>query len=416
MQMSLKAKTAIILDKRRMKLDTSYPVKLRITFERKQKYYSTNFNLKEKNYQRAMYGERLTDDEKKIKRGIQSYENKAIEIIGSLKYFNWQVFEKRYFQNRGTKDLLDFRFTDYIKELRESGRIGTAITYECAQRSLSKFAPNACFSDVTPDFMNKYEKWMVDNENSITTVGIYLRSLRTLFNNAIAEGTLTNEFYPFGKRKYEIPTGNNIKKSLTLNEVALIYYYHPESDSADEMAKDYWLFMYLCNGINVKDMCLLKYNNIKGEVLEFERAKTIRTKRKAEPIRVALSEDAKNIIKKWGQSCKDKNDYIFPVLTKELTPERERQLIKQLTQVINSHMKAIAISLGITNEVTTYVARHSFATILQRSGASTEFISEALGHTNVRTTQNYLAGFEDETKKERLKALTAFKSIPQNEG
>ena len=74
-------------------------------------------------------------------------------------------------------------------------------------------------------------------------------------------------------------------------------------------------------------------------------------------------------------------------------------------------MKSIAQQLNITNEVTTYAARHSFATILQRSGASTEFISEALGHSNVKTTQNYLAGFEDETKKETTKALTAFKHL-----
>ena len=73
-------------------------------------------------------------------------------------------------------------------------------------------------------------------------------------------------------------------------------------------------------------------------------------------------------------------------------------------------MKAIAKTLGIENDVTTYAARHSFATILQRSGASTDFISEALGHSNVRTTQNYLAGFEDEAKKDTVKALIAFKN------
>ena len=71
-------------------------------------------------------------------------------------------------------------------------------------------------------------------------------------------------------------------------------------------------------------------------------------------------------------------------------------------------MKAIAKTLGITNDVTTYAARHSFATILQRSGAGTAFISEALGHSSTKTTQNYLAGFEDETKRNLTKALTAF--------
>lgn len=74
-------------------------------------------------------------------------------------------------------------------------------------------------------------------------------------------------------------------------------------------------------------------------------------------------------------------------------------------------MKTIAKTLNILNDVTTYAARHSFATVLQRSGVGTEFISEALGHSNVKTTQNYLAGFEDESKRETIKALTAFKNV-----
>ena len=243
--------------------------------------------------------------------------------------------------------------------------------------------------DVTPDFLYKYERWMLDNGNSITTVGIYLRSLRTLFNNAIADGLLTKECYPFGKKRYEIPTGNNIKKALSL--------------------KDYWIFMYLCNGINVKDMSLLKYENIKGDIIEFIRAKTARTKRKVEPIRVNLTDELKAIISKWGNKKTDGNTFIFPILEKGATPERERQLIQQMTHVINSYMKDIAATLEIDKDVTTYFARHSFATVLQRSGASISFISEALGHSSSKTTENYLAGFEDEKKREINKALLAFK-------
>ena len=358
-----------------------------------------------------MFSKRLTYNEKILKKKITAFENKAIEIIKDLPVFTWKAFEKHYYTNRGTKDTINAAFADYAAELREAGRIGTAVSYECAQGSLNSFIPGAKFADITPDFLRKYEKWMLNKGNSITTVGIYLRSLRTLFNNAIAEGMLTKEYYPFGKKRYEIPTGNNIKKALSLKDIAAIYYYKPEPGTYTDMAKDYWLFMYLCNGINVKDMCLLKYENIKGEVLEFERAKTIRTKRKVEPIRISLVDDAKDVIKKWGNKAIDPKTYIFPILTNGITPERERHLIQLITRVINNHMKAIAKELNITSDVTTYAARHSFATVLRNSGASTEFISEALGHTNVRTTQNYLAGFEDEKKKETVKALTAFKIL-----
>ena len=404
-------KTATILDTRRVKNNLAYPVKLRITFERKQRYYSTPYDLTEKEFERVMFSKRLSEDEKTLKKRITAFENKAIDTIAALPLFTWQIFEKHYLTNRGAKDSIQHAFTEYANELRETARIGTAVSYECAQNSINKFTAGAKYADITPDFLRKYEKWMLAEGNSITTVGIYLRSLRTLFNNAIAEGMLTKEYYPFGKKKYEIPTGNNIKKALTLKDIAAIYNHKPEVGSMADMAKNYWLFMYLCNGINVKDMCLLKYENIKGEVLEFERAKTARTKRKVEPIRVVITDEVKAIINKWGNKNKEDKSFIFPVLQKGLTPERERQLIQQLTQLINTHMKNIAEILKIENDVTTYSARHSFATVLQRSGVSTEFISEALGHTNVKTTQNYLAGFEDESKKETVKALMAFEKV-----
>lgn len=71
---------------------------------------------------------------------------------------------------------------------------------------------------------------------------------------------------------------------------------------------------------------------------------------------------------------------------------------KDITKRINKYMKRIGAALGIEIDLKTYSARHSFATILKRSGASTEFIGESLGHKNNKTTENYLDSFEDEMK------------------
>jgi len=402
--------TATILDTRREKKEGTFPVKLRLTFERKQQYYKTPFDLTKTDFEKVMYSKRLSEAEKALKNKITAFESKAVEVINTLPFFSWQLFEKQFYTNRVTKGTIKEAFENYAKDLRETGRIGTAVSYECAKKSLSEFMEDAKFVDVTPEALRKYENWMLTNGKSVTTVGIYLRSLRTLFNNAIAEGTLSKELYPFGKKKYEIPTGRNIKKALTLSDIALIYNYKAEAGTTTEKAKDLWFFMYLCNGINVKDLCLLKYENIKADIIEFERAKTARTKRTVEAIRVVITEDAKAIIEKWGNKKKDPKNYIFPVLEKGLTPTREHKLIQQITKLINCHTKAIAKELGIAANLTTYAARHSFATVLKRSGVSTEFISEALGHNNLRTTQSYLAGFEDESKRETIKALTAFKN------
>jgi integrase len=171
---------------------------------------------------------------------------------------------------------------------------------------------------------------------------------------------------------------------------------------------DYWIFIYFCNGLNVKDMAKLRYKNMQGDFLHFLRSKTEFTKNTTEEIRVPLNDVAKAIIKKYGNKAINQDAYIFPILQPGITAQREYELIQQATGLINDHMKLVAAELGINAKVTTYVARHSFSTVLKRSGASIEYISEALGHSDIKTTQNYLASFEDDTKKQTNSVLANF--------
>lgn len=400
--------TLTTLDTRRVKQDGTYPIKLRITFERKQKYYTTPYSITEEQFEKLIHAKRLSNEEKTFKDLMLAFEIKARDVIKLLPNFSWTAFEKKYFENRAAKEKIIDAFKEYALKLRSSGRIGTAVSYECAQNSLEKYFGNVKFSEITPDSLNDYETWMLGKGRSVTSVGIYLRSLRTLFNNAIEDGLLSKEFYPFGKKKYEIPTGKNVKKALTIEDIGKIVRYEPNTNSMACKARDIWFFMYLSNGINIKDLCLLKYENIKGDMVVFNRAKTVRTKRVIEPITFYLMDEINTIIEKWGNKDKSPSNYIFPILTKGLSLEKERQLIQQFTHVVNSHMKKIGNDLEIKIPLTTYVARHSFATILQRSGVSTGFISEALGHGSEKTTSNYLAGFEDEAKRNISKSLTAY--------
>ncbi len=63
---------------------------------------------------------------------------------------------------------------------------------------------------------------MLQDGNSLTTVGIYIRPLRALFNQAIRDGIIAPESYPFGKGRYQIPAGRNVKKALSLNDIEKI--------------------------------------------------------------------------------------------------------------------------------------------------------------------------------------------------
>jgi len=402
-----KAIADIYLDSLRPLKNGKCSVKIKITHNRKRKYITTGIELTVIEFEKVMQplekGKRKTLEQKQTHSTILHHLNKAQQIIEDLKVFTFDSFEQAFFDNRNITDSVSFAFDRYIEQLRIEDRIGTAESYKGAKNSLESFKKNLTFAEITPTFLKKYEKWMLGKDRSITTVGIYLRSLRAIYN----QQGLDISVYPFGenKGKYTIPTGRNIKKALTIEDVAKIFNHEVPTGTTKEMARDYWMFLYLSNGMNVKDFCLLKWSNIQGEMLTYVREKTKR-KNEVSHIKVSLKPETLHIIKKWGRpSIKDA--YIFPHIKVGMTSEQQHKIIKQLTKTINKYMKQIAKELSIDKAITTYYARHSFATVLKRSGATTEMISELLGHSSVLVTKNYLDSFEDDKIKEQTNVLTA---------
>lgn len=403
-----KATASIYIDTPRPKANGLCSVKIKVTYNRKRKYFSTGVDLTPEEFETVFFGKRKTDKQKEIKTKVEYFEKKATDAIKILNVFSFDAFEEIYLDQRNTANSVSFAFDKYIDNLKLENRIGTAISYECAKNSIDKYNSKLTFAEITPIFLKKYENWMLQKGNSISTVGIYLRSLRAVYN----QQNIDKSVYPFGtgKKKYTIPTSKNTKKALSLEEIGKIYNYEAEPKSTKDMAKDYWLFLYLCNGMNVKDFCLLKWENIKGKMLSYKRAKTERSQRESKRISVALKPESLAIINKWGQKSIHKDAYIFPHFEINMTAMQQRKVSQNITEIINKYMKQIAKEVGIEKNVTTYFARHSFATVLKRSGAKIEMISELLGHSNVSVTENYLDSFEnDQIQKETDVLTSAFK-------
>lgn len=390
--------------------EKKHPVTIRVTFDRKSKYYTTNYHLSVEEYEK-IWRPKPRGEFKDILIDLKALEKKANDVIRELGPFTFKAFEAKYLKVRSKWNDVFVAFKDYISELNKDGRVGTAYTCQCAMNSLKNFTEREklSFAAIDVQFLKKYESWMLTNERSVTTVGIYMRALRTIYNRAIRDKIATKDLYPFGSGKhglYDIPTGRNIKKALTLQEIKSIFDYIPK-DEFEAKAKDFWVFIYLSNGINPKDLALLKFKDIDGDFIRFKRAKTSRTKKDAQKIEISVQSPMPETIQRRGNTYNPDN-YIFPILEHGITPQRERELVQNFNHNLNKQMKRIGEALGIKIPLTAYAARHSFATVLKRSGASTEFIGEALGHNSVKTTEVYLASFEDEKKKETAKALTAF--------
>ena len=398
----------IILDCRRERKDGTYPSKLRIVHQRKYKDYATGLALTKEDFAKVT-GAKPRGEFKEQRLFFNAIEERAAKIIKGLHPFSYEAFERDYLEKRDKAQSVYDYFDRYIAELTEQNRAGTASSYQCAVTSLKNYHRKTLrFADLTPSFLTAYENWMLSAGRSATTTGIYLRSLRAVCNVAIEEGALKRENYPFGKRRYTIPAGRNHKRALALSDVKKLFSYSPANDS-EGRALALWKFSYLCQGVNMKDICKLRYKNVDGNRLEFIRAKTERsTKGNKKSIIVLLTPEAEQIVREYGAYPAHPERLVFGLIDDGLEADAERLAIKQATKVTNTHLKRIGEKLGFEIPLTSYVARHSFATILKRSGAPIEYISESLGHSDTKTTQNYLDSFEDDTRRKYAAALTNF--------
>lgn len=401
------------------KSNGKFPVKLRLIFKREFKFYLTGIDMDENEFRSYHLNKKLKD----LFSDITYYQNKAEKIASELKDgFTFKAFKEQFYgtigsSNEAKKDDNFWNFGKaHVQKLRDQNRIKTAESIEQSNNKILKFCKKKklLFSDITLEFLKKFDAAMRSESLSSTTIGIYTRNLRTLYNEAIRTEVISQESYPFGKNKYSPPTSKKTKKALKVEDIGKIFSYTPVSD-IESWARDMWLFAYLGNGLNVKDIAQLKYEDIKQGEIHFLRAKTINTVQDNRPIQIIITDELQKIIDRWGKKTQRGGTYIFDLIKNEHSnAEQVAKDIHQAIKTINKYMGRIADNLELERKVTTNFARHSYATVLKRAGIPIEMISEQLGHTSVKTTEIYLDSFEKEQRMELSKHLTAF-NIKENE-
>lgn len=399
----------VVPDLRRELKKSKYPLKLRITFNRERRYYGTGHKITLSDWD-LLNSDKAKGRMQKLRNEIAEIETKATDMIRTLDGFSFSDFEDHYFDKPIKYESLKNAFDSIIKKLGSEGRIGTESSYSCSINSLEKFRTGSKLSDINVDYLKSFEQWMLGRKKSITTVGIYLRPLRAVINKAIEERIFDRNKYPFGKNRYIIPSGKKAKRSLSKEQLKSIFNYNPDPNNFFESrALDFWKFTYLANGINMMDIAHLKWENVFPDSINFTRQKTRHTNRaNVIPITIVRTAELNGIIEKWA--CKEiySSGFVFDIISNNDNPYEIKAKVNQFNGVTNDWMKRIGEKLGIDLPITTYVARHSFSTMLLRSGASVEFISESLGHSDIKTTRNYLSGFDLDAKKKMMNVLLNF--------
>lgn len=396
--------TKVLLYKHKTLSDGKHPVVMQVIHNGKRKnislgFYSTQneWNEKKNCYKRT--AENAETKNVALIRYMLLAQKIVDESILSGKPVSLTEFKRKFTGKQTTsQDVFSF-VAELLQEMETGGHIGNLNVYRNVKNSLESFTNSSLtFADINVSFLHKYEAWLAsekyDREGCTeSTIHLYMRTIRSIFNKAIAREVISQELYPF--RNQFNPKGYSLShltleanyRALSHEELEKFKQFNVEKYPELANSYHYFMFMYYCRGINWSDMAGLKHSNILNDRVQYKRKKT------GKAFTVKLSEPLKAIIAKFNHS-----PYIFPILSdNHKTPMSKKNRMKKCLKQTNQELKQIAMILGIDPEsITTYTARHTYAMALKRGGINMNIISDALGHADIKVTQHYLSRFEDD--------------------
>ena len=392
--------------------DGTFPLMLRLTQNRKRKYLSLGMSVEERfwDFKKNQPKRNCPDRDAilaVIERKSKQYREQITQFKVEGKDYTLETLVQRV--ENPVRQMNFGEYLDYfIQQLKEENRLGYAESFKGLKSSIILYCDNLdfLFSDIDQQWLKGYEMFLIRSGKKENTVGIRFRSLRVLYNKAVSEKIVKPEYYPFDNFKVgkfheqtmkRAISKEDIKRIIELDLRTVTTYHSPYLS----LGRDLFLFSYLSCGINLTDMARIRYSDIFDGRLSYHRQKT------GKLISFLLQPMALDIIEKYRKPDAAPNDYIFPILDRRIhkTEVQKRDKVRKANKAANMALKRIGEKLGIPIDLTTYVARHSYATVLKRSGVSTAIISESLGHSSERVTQIYLDSFENSQIDEAMKNL-----------
>lgn len=379
--------------------DGKYLVYIRITKNRKKKEISLSLKGSKEHF----IGEQFTKPHPNLKienELILKLKQKALSVIRNFQLndedFTLDEFERKF---RGipefNQNFFDF-INEIITELEQSNRLGNARAYKEVKDSLQKFVHHSfgskifMFKDLTPELLEKYEVYLRSKGNAVGGIAFKMREIRAVFNKAIDRKIVSQENYPFKFYKVSKLKATPNKRALTVDDFKKIKNVDLSATPSLLEAYHYFMFSFYTRGMNFVDMMLLKKSDIINGRIVYTRAKT------KGRFNIEIVEVAQEIIDYYKDKTLN-SSYVFPILLSDnLTPQQIEHRKHKVLSRVNKKLGDIAKLAGVDVHITSYVARHSFATILKKTGTSTDIISELMGHSNVQITMTYLKEFENE--------------------
>lgn len=376
---------------------------LRVTKDRKRKYVSLGISVNpehwdfSKNQPKAEcpnreYIELLIADK------LKEYSAKIVELKATNQEFTSTTLVEKVCVNRVNRKTVGDLFREHISSLTASGRKSYALSIKQLYNSLIEFNGHLDipFSEMDIVWLRRYEAFLRRKGLAENTIGIRFRTLRSIYNVAIEEDAVSAELYPFKKLKVSKLHQETAKRALSKEDIERVLSYK-STNRYMRFPIDIFAFTYYCGGINFVDIAHLTKANITDGRLIYKRQKTKKL------IKIPLQPQAVALIEKYSN---DESQYLFPILSDfHKTDIQQANRIHKVISKVNERLKQIGKALNLPIALTTYVARHSQATVMKRAGVSTAVIREIMGHSSERVTQIYLDSFDNEQVDNALKSL-----------
>ena len=260
-------------------------------------------------------------------------------------------------------------------------RLGTAKTYTNAYLRFKEFrrGTDLTFGQLTPDMIEEYEAWLTNRGLKQNTIRFYLRTLNSLFGKAANEGLLGEDKRLFSR--VHLSYVKTTKRAISETDIRNIQKLHLASGGIAAFARDIFMFSFYMRGMSFVDIAFLKKSDLKNGVLSYCRRKT------NQHLIVAWEQEQQEIVERYAHLT-EHTPYMLPIIQK--ADGSEYKQYQQMQENINRALKRIGERIGLNIPLTTYVARHSWASIARNMNISLSVISEGMGHQSYRTTQVYL--------------------------
>ena len=289
-------------------------------------------------------------------------------------------------------------FTFFRKQIAKKEQmqcVGTKNNYTNAVNRFIEFRnqKDLTFSQMTADMMEMYQAWLWNRGVGQNTVSFYLRTLRTLHHKAVEAGQATsNDIFA------HVQTTNvrTAKRAISVKDIRKIEKLELPRGSSLDKARDMFLFSFYLRGMAFVDMAFLKKSDLKCGLVSYNRRKTHQN------LNIEWIKPMQAIINKYAEQTKD-SPYMLPILTgKETSPYTQYRKVEYNT---NYNLKKIGKMIGLKIPLTTYVARHTWASIALHMNIPIATISEGMGHNSYKTTQIYLESIDVATINEANKRI-----------